>query len=96
LICKALFEAGISFGKEPLNDRLEELWNRAGTEWDTPVKALIDIFYAQFKAEQKKLLKKESKELSVANFVKSRTYISHLLEVSIPQTVSKALVAGLE
>jgi hypothetical protein len=96
LICKALFEAGIGFGKEALNKWLETLWNGGATEWDKPLKALIDIFHEKFKAAQTKVWKKEGKELSVANFVKSRTYMSSLLEVAIPKAIRKALAVSLE
>jgi hypothetical protein len=96
LICKALFEAGISFGKEALNERLDALWNDGATVWDQPIKALIDIIYEKFTAQKTRVLKKEGKELSVANYVKSRTEISNLLAVRIPKPIKKALASTLE
>jgi translation elongation factor EF-Ts len=93
-MCKALVEAGIILGKESLNEGLEALWNTGGTILDQPIKALIDIIYDKFTA-RKNVLKKEGKELSVANYVKNRTDISKLLEVAITKTVSKGFAAAL-
>jgi hypothetical protein len=72
------------------------LWNDGATVWDQPIKALIDIIYEKFTAQKTRVLKKEGKELSVANYVKSRTEISNLLAVRIPKPIKKALASTLE
>ncbi len=90
-ICKALYEAGISLGKEALNEKLEALRNSGTVEFDKPIKALIDIFCKEYEAEKARIYRKEGKELSVANYVKSRNYIANLLEVAIPKSIVKAL-----
>ena len=95
LICKALFESRISLGREALNERLEALLKTKATDWDKPIKALVDIIAKKFKVEQAKVLKREGKELSVANFVKSRTHMSNLIETSIPKAISKSLIVAL-
>jgi len=79
-----------------LNDRLVELWNSGATEWDKPVKALVDIIYEKYDAEKKRVLRKEGRELSVANYVKSRTCITDLLDVTIPKTIGRTLAATLK
>ena len=96
LICKALHEVGTGLGKEELNDRLAELWNSGATEWDKPVKALVDIIYEKYDAEKKRVLRKEGRELSVANYVKSRTCITDLLDVTIPKIIGRTLAATLK
>jgi len=96
LICKALFESGISLGKEALNERLEALLKTKATDWDKPIKALVDIIAKKFKVEQARVLKKEGKELSVANFVKSRTHMTNLIATSIPKAISKSLIVDLK
>jgi hypothetical protein len=93
LVYRALSEGGIILGKIALNERLEQLWSSGAPEWDKPIQTLVDLIHGKYEAEKKKIWKKEQKELSVANYVKSRTSMGNLLEAVIPRMATKTLSA---
>lgn len=95
LVCRALDKGGIILGKEVLTKRFEALWNSGAAELDKPIKALVDIIVGDYKAEKFREWKRDEKELSVANYVKSRISMGNLLKVAVPQMTIRALCVPL-
>jgi hypothetical protein len=88
LYCRILQQGGVKLGAEELNASLEHEYNIRDKSWDTVTKALIDYIMEHFTAADRQTLKRDGIRLTPANYVKSGTLMTDLLD-TLPKTALK-------
>lgn len=88
LICKVLNQEGIALGNEKIDKRLEAEY-KGLKKWEHTIKALVDFIVMDFKKASADVWRKENIRMTPANYFKSRTTISALIERRVPKKVVK-------
>lgn len=88
-LSKILRQTGVGFGKENLNQVLEEERAEEHKEWDNTIKRILDYILEHFKKAAASELKQEGTQLTPANYFKNTTLISELMARSIPSNLRK-------
>jgi hypothetical protein len=81
LLCRTLSESGIKWGTDAGESYIQNIDKKA---FHLGVKQLIDHILDHFKANEKKLMASEGRELTFANYFKSKALMGELLGVKLP------------
>jgi hypothetical protein len=100
IVVRALQAAGAKFGDPALTQQLHAQWGNWHPTfyrpWKSLTKACIDHIVAAFKKESEKYSRRESEELTYANYFKTQGYMARLVDAPLGAEIDRCARAILK